>query len=138
MNNNYLMHYGVKGMKWGVRHDRPSSAERKARRKRRLSIARNYTGGRGSDALRVARRQDINTMSNQELQLHVNRLNLERQYRSLTAVDINRGQNYMKTANKYDASIKAIYNKSGNTARKIAKGAAWASTTGGAGVVGWG
>ena len=30
--NAYLIHYGVKGMKWGVRHDNPSSASRRVRK----------------------------------------------------------------------------------------------------------
>lgn len=33
MNYNELKHYGVLGMKWGVRHDRSSSAFRKASKK---------------------------------------------------------------------------------------------------------
>ena len=136
--NEYLMHYGVKGMKWGVRHDRPSSGERKARRKTRASIRRNYTGGRSSDALKEARRQDINKMSNQELQQHITRLNLERQYRSLTKIDIGAGQRYMETGIKYDTKARTVLKRSGEYGRKIAKGAAWASTTRGAGAVAWG
>lgn len=127
MTNDYLMHYGVKGMKWGIRHSPQARGERRARRKRQASIARNYTGGRSSDALRDARRKDINSMSNQELQQHITRLNLERQYRSLTAVDTRRGLNYIQTANKYDAGINQIRRKAGETGRKISMGAAFVS-----------
>lgn len=131
MNDYYLMHHGVKGMKWGVRHDRPSSGERraarKAKHKRRASIIRNYTGGRSSDALKAARRQDINSMSNQELQQHVTRLNLERQYRSLTGVNFNAPKNYMKTGIETDTKVKTIMNRTGEYGRKIAMGAAYAS-----------
>lgn len=137
-NNNYLAHYGVKGMHWGIRRFQPYSetggrksgkagkeigkAARAEKRKSTLSRIRNYTGGRSSDALSTARRQDINKMSNQELQQHITRLNLERQYRSLTQVDINRGKNYMKTANQYDASISSIAKKAGKTYLKIKTG----------------
>lgn len=123
-NENYLMHHGVKGMKWGVRHDKTSSGERRAKRKRRASIARNYTGGRSSNALKAARRQDINTMSNQELQQHITRLNLERQYRSLTAINFNGPKNYMKTGIETDTKVKTIMNRTGEYGRKIARGAA--------------
>ena len=57
MYEEYLMHHGVKGMKWGVRHDR----DRKGRKKRPIS-----------------------EMSDQELQEKVKRLNLENQYKGLT------------------------------------------------------
>lgn len=125
MIDNYLMHYGVKGMKWGVRHDRPSSEERRARRKRRASIIRNYTGTRSSDAFKVARRQDINSMSNQELQQHITRLNLERQYRSLTSINFNGPKNYMKTGIETDTKVKTIMHRTGEYGHKVARGAAW-------------
>lgn len=51
---NELAHYGVKGMRWGVR--------KKSKSKPRKSISE---------------------MSNQELQDHINRGNLEKQYKSL-------------------------------------------------------
>lgn len=127
VNNDYLIHHGVKGMKWGVRHDPERSGERKARRKTRRSIARNYTGGRSSDALKIARRQDINKMSNQELQQHITRLNLERQYRSLTKVDLQRGQNFMKNGIKTDQQVKTIVQRAGNTGKKVATGMAYVS-----------
>nr|DAE45029.1 MAG TPA: Structural protein [Bacteriophage sp.] len=99
MNNNYLAHYGVKGMKWGVRRDRSSA---------RMSRIRNYTGSRSSDTLKSARRKDINKMSNQELQETINRLNLERNYRSLTQVDINFGQRKVSQVLAYEGTAKNI------------------------------
>lgn len=97
MNNYYLAHHGVKGMKWGIRRDRRTS---------RLSRLRNYTGSKSSNALKEARRQDINTMSNKELQDTITRLNLERQYRSLTQVDIGFGQRQADQIMKYDTTYK--------------------------------
>ena len=88
--------------------------------------------------MKLARKQDINKMSNQELQQHITRLNLERQYRSLTKMDLTKGKNYMKTGIEYDTKTKTILGRSTDYAKKVAKGAAWASTTGGAGVVAWG
>lgn len=51
---NELAHYGVKGMRWGVRKKSKSTP-----------------------------RKSISEMSNQELQDHINRGNLEKQYKSL-------------------------------------------------------
>jgi len=58
MSHDFLQHYGIKGMKWGV-----------------------ITGGkRGNAASREAA-----TLSDRDLQKAVNRLNMEKQYVTLTA-----------------------------------------------------
>ena len=45
----YLSHHGIKGMKWGVRHERPRSAKRKvltdAEREKRKKIAKRVAVG---------------------------------------------------------------------------------------------
>nr|DAH12824.1 MAG TPA: hypothetical protein [Caudoviricetes sp.] len=115
MNNCYLAHHGVKGMKWGVRHDRRPS---------RLSRIRNYTGSKSSIALKEARRRDINTMSNKELQDNITRLNLERQYRSLTQVDIGFGRRHADAVLSYDETYKRAKRTAAYAAGKAAiKGA---------------
>lgn len=206
----YLMHYGVKGMKWGVRKDRQSSSARrqyresirtaKANRRARdkaiskrydafekaiekpykkgqllsdqdvnrlnkvdeqarkdwkaskdqyrkdkrnaksklierrrqklstmLSVSKNYTGSRKSNALKEARRKDINQMSNQELQDTINRLNLERNYRSLTRVDYMRGQKYAADYLKMDSTYNGV--KKSSAVKKGKKAIATAYTT---------
>ena len=55
----YLMHYGVLGMKWGKRKARASSSSEQAPKKRR--------------------------MSNKELQARIKRLKLEKEFAQLTA-----------------------------------------------------
>lgn len=37
MNNDYLLHYGVKGMKWGVRHDRIRTGIRNRYKRQKLT-----------------------------------------------------------------------------------------------------
>lgn len=106
--NDELYHHGVKGMKWGVRKDKPGSGNFRQRSSEKLSVARNYTGSKRSDALTRARRKNINKMSNQELQEEITRLNLERQYRSLTRVDFMRGQKHAENALKYEKTYKAV------------------------------
>lgn len=61
----YLAHFGVKGMKWGVRRDRQSSGGHKKSRGR-------------------SKKQDLSSLSNQELQDRINRIQLESRYRQLT------------------------------------------------------
>lgn len=43
MNNNELAHYGVLGMKWGIRKERSKSAQKRARKKKRAKILKSPT-----------------------------------------------------------------------------------------------
>lgn len=113
MNDNYLAHHGVKGMKWGVRHDR-----REGRLYRARNHMRNLTGSRSSDALKEARQKDINQMSNRELQETVNRLNLERQYRQLTQADIGFGQRKANEVLSYEDTYRKARNSAAYKAGK--------------------
>ena len=65
MERNYLAHYGVLGMKWGVR--------KKSR-----------TPSSDSAKVKPLRKKHVDEMSNQELRDLNNRLQLERQYKDLT------------------------------------------------------
>ena len=114
--SSFLMHYGVKGMKWGVRHDKPTSGEKRERGaqavrdklKSMTSKARNYTGTKRSDAVVNYRHQDVNKMSNKELQDAITRMNLEKQYRQLTSVDYMAGKKYASQALQYENTYKNV------------------------------
>lgn len=110
MYDEYLMHYGVKGMKWGVRRTPEQLGRKRQRaekRKSRISKIRNYTGSHRSDALKRSRKKDINKMSDKDLQKDINRLRLEREYRSLTKIDTSFGKQYLNEYNNYSSSVKA-------------------------------
>lgn len=68
----FLSHFGVKGMKWGVRSSKkpaiPSSED-----STRVSAIRDK-----------ARRGGTKTLSNRDLQEAINRMNLERQFKTLS------------------------------------------------------
>ncbi len=68
----YLMHYGVLGMKWGRRKARASSSSEKAPKKRHMS-------NKEQQAPKKRR------MSNKELQSRIKRLKMEKEYAQLTA-----------------------------------------------------
>jgi len=145
MAHDYLAHYGVKGMKWGVRKSRSSTGktskvgkyfkitspavygaykgarkagskvknskfvkDKKKAARRRANKYRNITGSRKSAARAKYQNLNIDHMSNQQLQEAVNRMNLERQYRDLTKIDIMRGQKAAQNVLKYDTTMKQV------------------------------
>lgn len=89
----FLAHYGVKGMKWGVRKDR-STAPVKVRTRTRPGQRVQATGGQNqkpsNDAIRAsiakqkARASTTDSLSTKELGDLVKRMQLEQQYAQLT------------------------------------------------------
>lgn len=80
---NYLMHHGVKGMKWGVRRAR-------SRVTSRYSSDYNKT--------RKLRRKSSKKLSNDELKELNNRMRLEQEYNRLSTSSVNRGMEIAKKA----------------------------------------
>ena len=70
MDNNYLQHYGVKGMKWGVRKARRSS---------------------DSAEVKQIRKKKVSQMSNAELRKANERIRLEQEYKRLNPNAIKKG-----------------------------------------------
>ena len=79
--NDFLAHYGVRGMKWGVRKSssHPSSED--------AATAASYK--------RRAQTQGIHTLSNKELQTYINRANLEQQFNRLNERKKNAGSKFV-------------------------------------------
>ena len=67
INEEELMHYGVLGMRWGVRR-----------------ASKRRGGSKKKKASRQSQQQPKRRMSNKELQSRVRRMKLEQQYRDLT------------------------------------------------------
>lgn len=84
--DDFLTHYGVKGMKWGVRKDRSSSG--RPRRTRREEAAR-------KDRRSAVQRR--RTISEAELRKRIDRLKLEKQLKDLTAEDLNPGRAFARS-----------------------------------------
>lgn len=98
-----LAHFGVKGMRWGVRKNRVTKA--------RLT---NQSG----DYKHAHSKTPNHKLSNKELQRRVTRLNLEKQYRDLTA----------KPQSKYRKKLGEKYAENfANVTMKIAGAAAGAA-----------
>lgn len=92
---NSLAHYGVKGMKWGVRRKSNSSSvvtDRRGNpiRKTDSKLANDAVRARVNQA--VAKKSGTDVLSTKDLQDLVTRLNLERQYDQLNPVQKTAGQ----------------------------------------------
>lgn len=113
-----LFHWGIKGQKWGIRRyqneDGTLTKEGKQRyrvnsvgeyRKRQLDSAKSVSEtagnmtGRAADILRKKNNKEsykvdekIKKMSDEELRRKINRIQMERQYASLTSGDKNQGR----------------------------------------------
>lgn len=79
----YLAHYGVLGMKWGVRKDQSSGSGRP--KKKKLSK---------KEAARI-KKAKIRKMSDKELEHRVRRLELEKKYSNLTKEEVSEGRRFV-------------------------------------------
>lgn len=80
-----LAHYGVRGMKWGVRRADPSSSggSSSGTTKKPKEVSDDAAAARTAKA--KSKSQGLDALSNKELQHLVNRMNLEQQYSRLTS-----------------------------------------------------
>ena len=76
--NDELKHFGVKGMKWGIR---------------RTPAQLGHPTKKSSTS---QRREEMKKMSDTELRNRINRIQMEKQYMQLTAPDINPGKKFVK------------------------------------------
>jgi len=132
-----LQHYGVRGMKWGVRRTReqlarlrgkkkddagPSEVQIKAKPGQKVQAR----GGKGQpasdDAIRVAaarqkaRTSTTDSLSTKELQEVVNRMNLEQQYAKLNPPKVSLGRKFLNNVIENDM-------------KKVAQTGDWKDTT---------
>lgn len=74
--NNFLAHFGVRGMKWGKRK---ASSVRSATSKTRSSA----DSTESKSAVSKAKKRGLSSLSNKEMQSTITRQNLEKQYSQL-------------------------------------------------------
>ena len=96
MSEDELYHYGVKGMRWGVRKNSGAKGFYKQKK----------TEHRAAKTKQFEKKFDDSTdyrmknISNEDLQAKVNRLNLEKQYKDLTHDETYKGQRFVKYLKK--------------------------------------
>lgn len=116
MENNSLAHYGIRGMKWGVRRFQNSDGSYTSagkKRKQKESVHEDYANAHS--------KKSVKSMSNAELKARNNRLQMEQQYANLTRTT-SKGkkavQTFIKTAGLLSGAVAAYgtYKKIGNQA----------------------
>ena len=111
----FIAHFGVKGMRWGVtksRSGRSGSSDSSGGSRKSAAITK--PGRQSADASRAAKlkKKDINSMSNDQLKQLNNRINLEKQYRQLTEKKsvMAKGKAHVDSVLDYANTANRVYN----------------------------
>lgn len=88
---NELVHFGVKGMKWGVRRNR-SSPTTQGLKARRAAKKQELLDNMHDDYKKAHENKSISSMSDAELRARINRIQMERQYSQLNPSAISKGK----------------------------------------------
>ena len=96
MNNNELLHYGILGMKWGVRRTEAQLA--RARSKGEVS----------EDYAKAHSKKSVRSMSDSELRSRLNRIQMEQQYAKVLESDIGAGRRFVNKAIKAGTTVATL------------------------------
>lgn len=122
-----LAHFGVKGMKWGVRRNRRPvkvTVATKPGGKIKTKGGRNQPASKDAIAAaklkQRAKKSRASSLSNQEMQALIRRMQLEKQYKDLKRADFLEGSNMVrdllnisKIADEAYSTVKSAVNSSG-------------------------
>ena len=99
-----LSHYGVKGMRWGVRRTRRQLAKASKLREK-ADKAEAKAGGKSAESMpsaKAKKKTKVSDLSDQELRQRLNRMNMEKQYAELTSP---KGSPLKKAGKKVAANV---------------------------------
>ena len=89
MYDDYLMHHGIKGMKWGVRRSKSQLARASKKSSKKADKEEEKSQSSASKS-KTSFKKHVKAMSDQELQSRINRLRNEQTYKELLAQDQDR------------------------------------------------
>lgn len=118
MGENVLAHYGIRGMKWGVRRYQNKDGSLTAAGKKRYSGDGGNAGTTKSTTSSSSGRKKVSEMTDDELNRAVRRLQLEQQYRQLNPERVSAGQKFVSKVAK-DVIIPAATTVARNAVQKV-------------------
>lgn len=116
--DNTLIHYGIRGMKWGVRRYQNKDGSLTAAGKKRYSGDGGNAGTTKSTTSSSSGRKKVSEMTDDELNRAVRRLQLEQQYRQLNPEKVSAGQKFVNKVAK-DVIIPAATTVARNAVQKV-------------------
>ena len=101
MENAYLYHHGIKGMRWGIRRSEAQLAAARGRKKNWSEDARTAS---------EIKKKSVNKMSNAELKKVNERVRLEQEYSRLNPGAISKGWKFVAATAGVMGTTMALYN----------------------------
>lgn len=134
-NSDYLVHYGVLGMKWGHRKSRSSSSSRgssKSRKSSTTKVSKKRRYSRSDDAKEVIelRKKPVSALSNADLKKINQRMNLEREYRNLRKDEIDTGKKNFEQVLNYIDTANRVVSTTNKTVKNVKTVKSWARKIG--------
>lgn len=104
-----LKHYGIQGMKWGVRRyqneDGTLTSAGKARYK---DDEKSKTTSAHEDHAKAHDKKKVSEMSDKELRDRLNRLDMERRYNQLNPGTVSKGREYLNKTIKVGTTVATV------------------------------
>lgn len=105
--DNELYHYGILGMKWGIRRfqnkDGSLTPKGKSRKKSKKSDIPTH-----EDYSKVHNKKSVKSMSDAELRARLNRLQMERNYNALVGDDVSKGKSIVNGILKAATTVATV------------------------------
>ena len=105
--DNELIHYGILGMKWGIRRFQNKDGTLTPAGKKRYR-ERSTTDKPHEDYKRAHTPKSIKSMSDAELRNRLNRLQMERQYSQLSSSNVSKGREYVQKIIKAGTTVTTV------------------------------
>lgn len=99
--DNELYHYGIKGMKWGIRRKSQSKSSKNNKFKKKTEEVHD-------DYKRAHSNKSVKSMSDNELRSRINRLQMEQNYSKLKGQKVSKGKKIFEKMNKTLTTAAAI------------------------------